>query len=105
MARKKRTSGEATFSLSKFSFWVVIAIGLAMAVSGFLNFFNWAWVNAVCGWVQSICFALGMIVPIVLSYRTARNKGLGMFILWIILVVLVAFGVISSILGLIRSVL
>lgn len=106
MAKKtRRTSSEPRFSLGRFSFWVVIAIGLAMAVSGFLNFFDWTWVNAVCGWVQSLCFALGMIVPVVLSYGTARRKGTGMFVLWIILVVLVVFGLVSNIIGLVRAVI
>ena len=91
-----------TFSLNKFAVWVVIAIGIAMAVSGFLNFFDWSWVNKVCAWVQSLCFALGMFVPVVLSYRVARNKGTGWFVLWIILVLLVVFGLVSTLIGLLR---
>ena len=100
--RTTRTTHTTTFSLSKFSFWVVVAIGIAMAVSGFLNFFDWAWVNKACGWVERLCFALGMFVPVALSYNTARNKGTGWFVLWIILVLLVIFGLVSSIIGLVR---
>ena len=99
----RSTSGGGTrITLNKFSFWVVVAIGIAMAVSGFLNFFDWAWVDKACRWVQTLCFALGMFVPCILSYRTARNKSTAWFVLWIICVVLVAFGLISSIIGLLR---
>ena len=101
--RRTTTSSGPRFTLSRFSFWIVIAVGLAMAVSGFFNFFNWAWVNQACGWIQSLCFALAMIVPIVLSYNSARHRGTGMFVLWIILVILVAFGVVSTIIGLVRA--
>lgn len=103
--RTTRTSSEPRITLSRFSFWVVIAIGIAMAVSGFFNFFDWAWVDKACRWIQSLCFALGMIVPIILSYNSARHRGTAMFVLWIVLVVLVAFGITSTIIGLIRSVL
>lgn len=88
--------------MNKFAFWIVIVIGIAMAVVGFFNFFNWAWVNKVAAWVQSICFALGMFVVVALSYRVARNKGLGWFIAWCILVALVVFGLISNLIGLMR---
>ncbi len=102
--KTKTTSERRTvaFSLNKFAFWIVIVIGIAMAVSGFLNFFDWAWVNTACAWVQSLCFALGMFIPVVLSYRVARNKGMGWFILWIILVLLVIFGLVSTLIGLLR---
>ncbi len=96
-----RTTRSSGFSLNKFSFWIVIIIGIAMAVSGFLNFFDWAWVYRFSAWVQAICFALGMFVPLVLSYRAARNKELGWFILWIIAAVLLAFGLISTLVGLV----
>ncbi|MDE7163972.1 MAG: hypothetical protein K2O04_00910 [Clostridiales bacterium] len=109
MAKKtKKTTTHSTSSsgsritLNKFSFWVVVAIGIAMAVSGFLNIFDWSWVNAVCSWVQTLCFALGMFVPVILSYRHARNKSTVWFVLWIIFVALVVFGLISGIIGLIR---
>lgn len=106
MAKRTRrtSSGGNGISLSKFSFWVVVAIGIAMAVSGFLNFFDWAWVNKVCSWVQTLCFALGMFVPCILSYNTARGKGTAWFVLWVIFVVLVVFGLVSSIIGLIRAI-
>ena len=98
------SSGGSRLTLTKFSFWVVVAIGIAMAVSGFLNFFNWSWVNKVCSWVQTLCFALGMFVPVILSYRHARGKSTAWFVLWIIFTVLVVFGLISSIIGLIRAI-
>ena len=75
--------------------------GIAMAVAGFFNFFDWDWVRRFSAWVQAICFALGMFVPLVLSYRAARNKTLGWFVLWIIFAVLLAFGLISTLIGLV----
>lgn len=96
------TSSSNGISLNKFAFWIVIAIGIAMAVQGVLNFFDWSWVNAACSWVRSLCFALGMFVPVILSYRSARNKGTAMFVLWIIAVAFVVFGLLSTIIGLLR---
>ncbi len=100
--RTTRTSSDNGITLNKFAFWVVIIIGIAMAVQGVLNFFDWAWVNAVCSWVRSLCFALGMFVPVILSYRVARNKGTAWFVLWIIFVAFVVFGLLSTIIGLLR---
>lgn len=106
--RTTRTSGErrTTFSLNKFAFWVVIVIGIAMLASMSLNIFDWifgwSWVHSVCSWVQSICFTLGMFVVVALSYRTARAKSTTWFVLWIILVVLVVFGLVSNLIGLVR---
>lgn len=100
--RTSNSSGGPRIPLSKISFWVVIAIGLAMAVSGFLNFFDWKWVDSVCRWVMTMSFAIGMFVPCILSYRVARAKNLVWFILWIIFVLLVVFGLVSSIISLIR---
>lgn len=98
----RSTTTRSTFSLSTFSFWIIIVIGIAMAVSGFLNFFHWDWINKACAWIQSVCFALGMLVPVVLSYNVARAKGTGWFVLWIILVLLVIFGIVGTLIGLLR---
>ncbi len=98
----RTTSGGNRFSLNKFAFWLIIIIGIAMAVSGFFHFFDWDWVNKFSAWVQSICFALAMFIPIVLSYRAACNKSTAWFILWIIFVVLVAFGVVANLVGLLK---
>ncbi len=98
----RTTSGGNRFSLNKFAFWLIIIIGIAMAVSGFFNFFDWDWVNKFSAWVQSICFALAMFIPIVLSYHAACNKSTAWFILWIIFVVLVAFGVVANLVGLLK---
>lgn len=96
MARK---TNHTPISLNRFAFWVVVAIGIAMLVSGVLNFFKWDFVEAACNWIMNICFALGMFVPVILSYRVARNKGTSWFILWVILVAFVVFGLLSRIIG------
>lgn len=106
MSEKKKTTRQSRpaserISLEKYSFVIVIVIGVAMAVSGFLNIFKWEFVYEFASWVQSICFALGMFVPIVLSYRAAKRKELGVFIVWVVLVVLMAFGLVSNIISLI----
>lgn len=108
MAKKTRRtrSGGTSFTLEKFSFWIVVAIGIVMLVSYSLrwvgSWLNWGgWITTVCSWVQTLCFTLGMFVPVVLSYKAARAKGNTWFILWIIFVLLVIFGLVSSIIGLI----
>ena len=99
----RTTSGGNRFSLNKFAFWLIIIIGIAMAGVGlFSTFFDWDWVKKFSAWVQSICFALAMFIPIVLSYRAACNKSTAWFILWIIFVVLVAFGVVANLVGLLK---
>lgn len=99
--KSTRTTRSSGLSLSKFSFWIVIIIGIAMAVSGFLNFFNWDWVYKFSAWVQAICFALGMFVPLVESFRHARNRNTGWFVLWLVCAILLAFGLISTLVGLV----
>lgn len=93
-----RSSGNGV-SLNKFAFWIVVIIGIAMLVSGVLNFFDWSWVDAACNWIMNLCFILGMFVPVILSYRVARNKSTAWFILWIILVVFVVFGLVSRVIA------
>lgn len=103
MATQRRTTARTSssgLSLNKFSFWIIIVIGMAMLVTGCLNWFDWEWVNAFAGWVQGICFALGMFVPVILSYRYARNRTTAWFIVWVIMVVMVVFGLVSHLIGL-----
>lgn len=98
----KRNGERNRISLNKFAFWLIIIIGIAMAVSGIFNFFDWEWVNKFSAWVQSICFSLAMFIPIILSYRAACNKSTSWFVLWIIFVVLVVFGVVANLVGLLK---
>lgn len=87
------------------SFWVVVFIGAALAVAGIINTIatytslDMGWAKTVCNWVKQVCVALGMIVPVVMSYQVARQKSKTWFILWIVFVVLVVVGVVLSGLG------
>lgn len=87
------------------SFWVVVFIGAALAVAGIINTIatytslDMGWAKTVCNWVKQVCVALGMIVPVVMSYQVASQKSKTWFILWIVFVVLVVVGVVLSGLG------
>lgn len=98
-----RTRSSGGFSLSRFSFWLVIIIGATMAILGTLNWlgrwFDWSWMRSVTSWIQSICFILGMFVVVAMSYNVARGRGTAWFIVWIVFVVLVVYGLVSSLIG------
>lgn len=104
--RTRRTSSSGNgISLNKFAFWLVVAIGIAMLVSYSIRWIggwlNWGgWITTLCSWVQTLCFTLAMFVPVILSYRHARNKSQGWFIAWIIFAVLIVFGLVSALIAL-----
>ncbi len=85
----------------KLSFWLVVIIGIAMAVVGILNaaHLDWNGLRVLSAVVQNICFAIGMFIPVVMSYQVARYKSTVWFVLWIVFVVLVVVGLITMIIG------
>lgn len=103
--RTSSSSGSNRITLNKFAFWLVVAIGIAMLVSYSIRWIggwlNWGgWITTLCSWVQTLCFILAMFVPVILSYRHARNKSQGWFIAWIIFAVLIVFGLVSALIAL-----
>ena len=99
--RTKRTSsGGNGISLNKFSFWVIIFIGFAMAIGAVCNWIGFKHSAAIFNWIKQICFTLAMFVPVILSYRHARNKSQSWFIAWIIFAVLIVFGLVSALIAL-----
>ncbi|MDE6028708.1 MAG: hypothetical protein K2F90_00085 [Clostridiales bacterium] len=102
---RKTSNGGHSISLNKFAFWLVVVIGIAMLVSYSIRWmggwFNWGgWITTLSSWVQTLCFILALFVPLILSYRHARNKSLGWFVAWIIFAVLIAFGLVSALIAL-----
>lgn len=99
--RTRRTSSSGGgISLNKFAFWLVIIIGIAMAVGAVCNYIGFKHSAAIFNWIKQICFTLAMFVPVILSYRHARNRSQGWFIAWIIFAVLIVFGLVSALIAL-----
>ncbi|MCM1367723.1 MAG: hypothetical protein NC184_02810 [Roseburia sp.] len=98
MARRT-TRSSSTFTLKKFSFWLVIVIGFAMLAAGVFSFLSFDWCANVARWIERICYILALIVPVLISFDVARSKTTVWFVLWIIFTVLILFGIISSIIA------
>ncbi len=105
MATRRTTRRVYTYTartwMFQLSFWLVVIIGAAMAFVGILTacHVSWGWFNSFAYWVESICFAIGMFIPVIMSYQVARHKGTLWFVLWIIFVVLVVVGLVTNIIG------
>lgn len=96
--RRTRTVRTHTYSTKawayKLSFWLVIIIGVTMAITAILNLIPGVNLNSVKGVIVSICTAIALVIPVIMSYQVARYEKTWMFILWIVCVILVIFGVI-----------
>ncbi len=98
----RRTTRTYRYSASvwmfQLSFWLVVIIGAAMATVGIMHAagISWAWFERFAYWVKHICILIGMFIPVVMSYQVARYKGTLWFVLWIIFVVLVVVGIVTS---------
>lgn len=96
----------APYWMLQLSFWLVVIIGLIMITFGILNALNsafgtdwhWNWFERTLSWVKSICFTIAMIIPVCLSFRVAHHYGRSWFIIWIICVILVVVGIVTSLL-------
>lgn len=101
---KRTTTTHRTYTYSttvpswmiKLSFWLVVIIGVAMAVVGILHVVGVTALDAAAGWIKSVCIAISLIIPVALSYRIARHKGTVWFVLWVVFVVLIVVGIILA---------
>lgn len=106
MAKKTKKTTRTTSSsgsritLNKFAFWLIIIIGFAMAIGAVCNYIGFKHSAAIFNWVKQICFTLAMFIPVILSYRHARNKNTSWFVAWIIFTVLIVFGLVSALIAL-----
>lgn len=99
--RSSRSSGSSNgFSLNKFAFWLVIVIGFAMTIGAICHFIGFEHSEAIFNWIKQICFVLAMFIPVVISYRHARYKSTGWFIVWVVFTVLLVFGLVSALIAL-----
>lgn len=98
--RTTRTTRSGGFSLNKFAFWLVIIIGIAMAVAAVCHYIGFNHSEAIFNWVKQICFVLAMFIPVILSYRHARNKSTAWFIVWIVFTVFIVFGLVTALIAL-----
>ena len=97
---RSSSSGGSRITLNKFAFWLVIFIGVAMAIGAVCNYIGFNHSAALFNWIKQICFTLAMFVPVILSYRHARHKSQSWFIAWIIFTVLIVFGLVSALIAL-----
>ena len=103
---RTRYTYTAPYWMLQLSFWLVVIVGLIMITFGLLNAinrafgadWNWGWLGSALNWVKSICFTIAMIIPVCLSFRVAHYYGKTWFIIWIICVILVVVGIVTSLL-------
>lgn len=102
MATKRRTRTAYTYSARSWmfplSFWLVVIIGAAMAIVGIMHAagISWNWFERAASYVQHVCMVIALIIPVCMSYQVARHKGTLWFVLWIIFVILVVVGIVTS---------
>ena len=97
MARRTtRTTRSSGFSLNKFAFWLVIIIGIAMLAGAVCNWIGFEHSEAIFNWIKNICFILAVFIPVILSYRHARNKSTAWFILWIVFTAFIVVGLVGA---------
>lgn len=103
---RTRYTYTAPYWMLQLSFWLVVIVGLIMVTFGILNALNstfgtdwhWTWFERTLSYVKSICFTIAMIIPVCLSCRIAHHYGRTWFIIWIICVILVVVGIVTSLL-------
>lgn len=86
----------APYWMLQLSFWLVVLIGAAMAVTGILHVAHVTAFDAAAAWIESVCTAIALIIPIILSYRIARQKSTAWLICWVVFVVLIVLGIILA---------
>ena len=103
-ATRTRYTYTAPYWMLQLSFWLVVIVGLIMITFGVLNTihthtdWHWSWFERTLSWVKSICFTIAMFIPVCLSFRVAHHYGRTWFIIWIICVILVIVGIVTSLL-------
>ena len=99
---RTRYTYTAPYWMLQLSFWLVVIVGLIMVTFGVLNAlhnafgWSWGWLAGTLNWIKSICFTIAMIIPVCLSFRVAHYYGRTWFIIWIICVILVIVGLVTS---------
>ena len=88
----------------KLAFWIVVVVGVALSVAAILNYVfrgtDFAHImDRVASWVQNICFAIGMFIPVSLSWQVAKYKSTLWKVLWVIFVILIVVGLVFRIIG------
>ena len=101
MATKKtRTVRTYTYSaqawMFKLAFWLVVIIGVAMAFVAIMHLVGVHAFDSAAAWIEAVCTAIALIIPVIMSYQVARHKETWVFVLWIICVILIVFGIIGA---------
>lgn len=102
--RRTRTTRTYTYSakawMFKLAFWMVVIIGVAMAFVAIMHLCKVHAFDDAGAWIESVCIAIALIIPVIMSYQVARHQQTWMFVLWIICVILIIFGIIGVRIGL-----
>ena len=98
--RTTRTTRTYTYSAKAWmftlSFWLVVFIGAAMAITGLLHVIGVHAFDTAGAWIQRVCMAIALIIPVIMSWQVARHKSTLWVVLWVIFVVLIVVGIILA---------
>ena len=79
-----------------FALLIVLGVGLSLAIAWTIGMIS----DTVKGHAMTIAFfamTIALIIPIALSYREARARGIVWFILWIIaLIMIIVFAILNA---------
>ena len=78
------------------SFWLVVFIGAAMALTALMHLIGVTAFDSAAAWIRSVCTALALIIPVVMSYQVARQKSTVWVVLWTVFVILIIFGIVIA---------
>ncbi|MCL2234598.1 MAG: hypothetical protein FWC02_02845 [Firmicutes bacterium] len=96
MGRRRRSGGDG---LAFFSVLIVIGVGLSLAIAWTIGMIS-PRVGGVAMDIAFIIMTIALIVPVILSFRARKDRGIVWFILWIIaLIMIIVFGILMFGLG------
>lgn len=100
MATRRTTTRTHTYTarawMFTLSFWLVVFIGAAMAITGLLHVIGVNNFDSAMAWIQRVCMAIALIIPVIMSWQVARYKSTLWLVLWVIFVVLIVVGIILA---------
>ncbi len=87
-----KKSGGSTWSLNKFSFWLIVVVAVLYLVSTILSACGVA--SSIIGWIQNVAGAITLCVVAILAWRYVRNKEMVWKVLYFIVLLIAIVGLI-----------